>query len=317
MIGNDLDDVAFAGAGRTDGAVTEIAVVYLDSDATTRQRVQAALSEHSAEMTVTCVGTTDAALEAAASTEVSCLVLDPTGLDEIPAPLVSNDRYPVVLYTDATAPDSAATPFDDAETVVKKQDAGEQVTFLAEKVVSLVSASVDRSETALRDALSGIESRADVDELAVLLADDGTVQWSSEAVSAFVDGIDDTSSVEGFYEAMAAALPDTPGGRRQLQRLRESPTEPGAVRVPPHQQEAPGFAVRVPGVGRRHQGAAYPLRRGGSALAVLALVPHPLPVEDESGPSGAAGPLPTPPLRQGQAGQLGQGGAVTGVTGGG
>ena len=158
MIGNDLDDVAFAGAGRTDGAVTEIAVVYLDSDVTTRQRVQAALSEHSAEMTVTCVGTTDAALEAAASTEVSCLVLDPSGLDDIPAPLVSNDRYPVVLYTDATAPDSAATPFDDAETVVRKEG-DDQVTLLAEKIVSVASASVGRSASALRDALRPVPSR--------------------------------------------------------------------------------------------------------------------------------------------------------------
>ena len=232
MIGNDRDEIAFAGASQTDAAGRDIDVVYLDSDPTTRRRVHAGLSDHSADMSVTSVATTDAALEAAASTAVSCLVLDPSGLDDIPAPLVSNDRYPVVLYTEATASDRADTVFDDVETVVKKQDAGEQVTFLAEKVVSLVSASVDRSETALRDALSGIESRADVDELAVLLADDGTVQWSSEAVSAFVDGIDDTSSVEGFYEAMAAALPDTPGGRRQLQRLRESPTEPVFVRVP-------------------------------------------------------------------------------------
>ena len=232
MIGNDRDEIAFAGASQTDAAGRDIDVVYLDSDPTARRRVHAGLSDHSADMSVTSVATTDAALEAAASTEVSCLVLDPSGLDDIPAPLVSNDRYPVVLYTEATASDRADTVFDDAETVVKKQDAGEQVTFLAEKIVSLVSASVDRSETALRDALSGIESRADVDEIAVLLADDGTVQWSSEAVSAFVDGIDDNSSVEGFYEVMAAALPDTPGGRRQLQRLRESPTEPVSVRVP-------------------------------------------------------------------------------------
>jgi len=231
MIGNGLNDVAFAGARQTDTASREIEVVYLDSDATERERTHEVLADHSAEITVTSVATIDAALEAAASTAVSCLVLDPAGLDDIPDPLVSNDRYPVVLYTDATATDSAATVFDDAETLVKKQG-DEQLTFLAEKVVSVVSASVDRTESALRDALSGIESRAEADEIAVLLADDGTVHWSSEAVSAFVDGIDDTCRVERFYDAMATALPDTPGGRQQLQRLRGSPTEPVAVRVP-------------------------------------------------------------------------------------
>jgi len=231
MIGNGLDDVAFAGARRTGAASRDIEVVYLDSDATAREQIHEVLADHSAEMTVTSVATTDAALEAAASTAVSCLVLDPTGLGDIPAPLVSNDRYPVVLYTDATAPDSAATVFDDAETVVRKQGDG-QPTFLAEKIVSVVSASADRTESALRDALSGIESRAEANEIAVLLADDGTVHWSSDSVSTFVDRLDDTRRVEGFYDAMRTALPDTPGGRRQLQRLRDAPTEPVAVRVP-------------------------------------------------------------------------------------
>ena len=231
MIGNGLDDVAFAGARQTDAASREIEVLYLDSDATARERIHEGLAEHSAEITVTSVATTDAALEAAASTAVACLVLDPTGLGDIPDSLVSNDRYPVVLYTDATATDSVATVFEDAETVVKKQG-DEQVTFLAEKVVSVVSASVDRSKSALRDALSGIESRAEADEIAVLLADDGTVHWSSEAVSAFVDGLDETRRIERFYDAIGTALPDTPSGRRQLQRLRDSPTEPVSVRVP-------------------------------------------------------------------------------------
>ncbi|SDW62462.1 PAS domain S-box-containing protein [Haloarcula vallismortis] len=95
-----------------------------------------------------------------------------------------------------------------------------------------MSASADRTESALQDAVSGIESRAEASEIAVLLADDGTVQWSSEAVSAFVDGLDDTSRVERFYDAMKAALPDTSSGRRQLQRLRDSASEPVAVRIP-------------------------------------------------------------------------------------
>jgi len=231
MVGNYLDNVTVAGARRTDAASREVEVVYLDSDATARQQAREVLSDHSADITVTSAATVDDALAAAASTEVACLVLDPTGLGDIPESLVSNDRYPVVLYTDATAPDSTATVFDDAETVVRKQG-DEQVTFLAEKIVSVVSASVDRGESALRDALSGIESSAEADEIAVLLAADGTVHWSSEAVSAFVDGLDDTCRVERFYDAMGTALPDTPDGRRQLQRLRDSPTEPVAVRVP-------------------------------------------------------------------------------------
>ncbi|EMA32673.1 PAS domain S-box protein [Haloarcula japonica] len=230
MIGNDLDNIAFAGARQTGAASREIEVVYLDSDPMAREQIHEGLADHHADITVTSVATTDAALEAAASTDVSCLVLDPTGLGDIPDSLVSNDRYPVVLYTDATAADSVATVFDDAETVVKKQGDG-QLTFLAEKVVSVVSASADRTESALRDALSGIESRAEANEIAVLLADDGTVHWSNDSVSAFVDRLDDTRQVEDFYDAMMAALPDTPSGHRQLQRLRNSPTEPVAIRV--------------------------------------------------------------------------------------
>ncbi|NHN63094.1 PAS domain S-box protein [Haloarcula sp. JP-Z28] len=230
MIRNDLDDIAFAGARQTGAASREIEVVYLDSDATARKQIHERLTDHHTEITVTSVATTDAALEAAASTDVSCLVLDPTGLGDIPAALVSNDRYPVVLYTDTTAPDSVAPVFDDAETVVTKQADG-QPLLLAEKIVSVVSAPVDRTESALRDAVSGIESRAEANEIAVLLADDGTVQWSSEAVSAFVSGLDETCRVEDFYDAMDRALPDTPSGRRQLQRLRDSPTEPVALGV--------------------------------------------------------------------------------------
>ncbi|SDW62481.1 hypothetical protein SAMN05443574_10588 [Haloarcula vallismortis] len=121
MIGNDLDDVAFAGARQAGAASRDIEVVYLDTDATARERIHEGLADHHADITVTSVATTDAALEAAASTVVSCLVLDPAGLGDIPDSLVSNDRYPVVLYTDATTPDSVATVFDDAETVVRKR----------------------------------------------------------------------------------------------------------------------------------------------------------------------------------------------------
>ncbi|GGM44587.1 PAS domain S-box protein [Haloarcula argentinensis] len=231
MIGNDLDNIAFAGARQTDAASREIEVVYLDSDPTAREQIHEGLADHDAEIAVTSVATTDAALEAAASTDVSCLVLDPTGLGDIPAALVSNDRYPVVLYTDATPPNSVATVFDDAETIVTKQGDG-QLRLLAEKVVGVASASVDRTESALRDAVSGIESRAEANEIAILLSDDGSVQWSSEAVSAFVSGLDDTVEVEDFYDTMAGALPDTPSGRRQRQRLRDSPTESVAIRVP-------------------------------------------------------------------------------------
>ncbi|WP_058994737.1 PAS domain S-box protein [Haloarcula sp. CBA1127] len=231
MIGNDLDDVAFAGARQTGAASRDIEVVYLDSDATAREQIHEGLADHHADITVTSVATIDAALEAAASTAVSCLVLDPAGLGDIPAALVSNDRYPVVLYTDATATDSAATVFEDAETVVRKQG-DRQPMFLAEKIVSVASVSADRTESALRDALSGIESRAEANEIAVLLADDGTVHWSSDSVSTFVDRLDDTRRVEGFYDTMRTALPDTPSGHRQLQRLRDAPTEPVTVRVP-------------------------------------------------------------------------------------
>ncbi|RLM97502.1 PAS domain S-box protein [Haloarcula sp. Atlit-7R] len=230
MIGNDLDDVAVAGARQADAASRDIEVVYLDSDATAREQIREGLADHHADITVTSVATTDAALEAAVSTDVSCLVLDPTGLGDIPAALVSNDRYPVVLYTDATATNSAAAVVDDAATVVSKQGDG-QPLLLAEKIISVVSASADRTESAFRDALSEIESRAEANEIAVLLADDGTVHWSSESVSVFVDSLDDTRQVERFYDAMQTALPDTSSGRRQLQRLQSTSTEPVAIRV--------------------------------------------------------------------------------------
>lgn len=232
MIRNDFDGPAFAGTRHTDAVSRVIEVIYLDSDATARTEIREVLADHSANLAVTSVETTDAALEAAASTDVSCLVIDPDGLGDIPDSLVSNDRYPVVLYTDANSPDSTDRLLDCAETVVQKHDGSQQWEFLAEKIVSVVSASVDRTEYALREALSGIESRAEGDEIAVLLSDDGTIRWSNASVAAFVHGTDGSGGRwENFYDLMAAALPDTASGQRQLQRLRDSPTEPVTVRV--------------------------------------------------------------------------------------
>jgi len=232
MIRNDFDGTAFAGTNHTDAASRVIEVVYLDADATARDEIHEALAAQSDDISVTSVATTDAALEAAASTEVSCLVFDPAGLGEIPEPLVSNDRYPVILYTDTDAQNSATSLFDAAETVVQKRDGAKQWAFLAEKIVSVVSTAVDRTEYALQDALSGIESRADENEIAVLLAEDGTIRWSNASVPAFVNGTDgEDCQHDSFYDCMAAALPDTTSGQRQLQQLRDSPTESVTVRV--------------------------------------------------------------------------------------
>jgi PAS domain S-box-containing protein len=231
MIENDFDGPALAGIRQTEPASRVIEVVYLDADETAREEIHEAMADQDADIAVTSVATTDAALEAAASTAVSCLVLDPAGLGEIPDALVSNDRYPVVLHTDV-AQDSADDLFDCAETVVRKHDGATQLSFLAEKVVSVVSAAGDRTESALQDALSDIEGQADADEIAVLLADDGTIRWSNASVSAFVNGTDGGDRQhDGFYDCMAAALPDTASGQRQLRQLRDSPTDPVTVRV--------------------------------------------------------------------------------------
>jgi PAS domain S-box-containing protein len=260
MIRNDFDGTAFAGTHHTDAASRVIEVVYLDADATARDEIHEALADQHDDISVTSVATTDAALEAAASTEVSCLVLDPAGLGEIPEPLVSNDRYPVILYTDADAQNSTASLFDAAETVVQKHDGAKQWAFLAEKIVSVVSTSVDRTEYALQDALSDIESRVDENEIAVLLGDDGTIQWSNASVSAFVNGTDgEDCQHDSFYDCMAAALPDTTTGQRQLQRLRDSPTEPVTVRVTGGERDR--YLLR--------QGYRLPEAAGGLTLVLL------------------------------------------------
>nr|WP_235007218.1 PAS domain-containing protein [Haloarcula mannanilytica] len=267
MIENDFDGPAVAGTRQTEPASCVIEVVYLDADATAREEVHEALADQHDDISVTSVATTDAALEAAASTAVSCLVLDPTGLGEIPEPLVSNDRYPVILYTDAAAQNSTASLFDSAETVVQKHDGAKQWAFLAEKIASVVSTSVDRTEYALQDALSGIESRVDENEIAVLLADDGTIRWSNASVSAFVNGTDgedcqhdgEDCQHDGFYDCMAAALPDTTSGQRQLQRLRDSPTEPVTVRVTGGERDR--YLLR--------HGYRLPEAAGGLTLALL------------------------------------------------
>ncbi|WP_310895507.1 PAS domain S-box protein [Haloarcula terrestris] len=231
MIENDFDGPAVAGTRQTEPASRVIEVVYLDADATAREEIHEVMADQSADISVTSVATTDAALEAAASTAVSCLVLDPAGLGEIPDALVSNDRYPVVLHTDV-AQDSADGLFDCAETVVRKHDGAIRWAFLAEKIVSVVSTAGDRTESALQESLSDIESRADADEIAVLLTDDGVIRWSSESVTAFVSGTDtEECQHDTFYDCMAAVLPDTASGQRQLRRLRNSPTDPVTVRV--------------------------------------------------------------------------------------
>ncbi len=91
----------------------------------------------------------------------------------------------------------------------RHETGGRTAAAAAEKTASVVSAPVERTESALRDAVSGIESRAEANEIAVLLADDGTVQWSRDAVSAVVSGLDETCRVEDFYDA-DRALPETP-----------------------------------------------------------------------------------------------------------
>ncbi|WP_423999813.1 PAS domain S-box protein [Haloarcula salina] len=216
---------------RPDDAARELAVLVLDADETARRTTHDALSTHRPAIQVTTAATPDEALAAAASSSVDCLVVDPAGLDALPDSLVSNDRFPVILYTERDPSDLDAALRDVVATTVQKQ-ADDRREFLAQKIESVVSPPVDRREYALSDALSAIESRTADGEIAALVDEHGDIVWANGSVSAFVagDGEVDTEA-EGLYAVLAAAMPDTAKSERRLEQLRDRPTAPLTVRV--------------------------------------------------------------------------------------
>ncbi|MBV0901587.1 PAS domain S-box protein [Haloarcula salina] len=215
---------------RPDSAERELEVLVLDADETARRATHDALSTHRPTLRVTSVGTPDDALAAAASSAVDCLVVDPAGLDDVPDSLVSNDRFPVVLYSDRDPSDLDSKLRESAATTVQKQT-DDRREFLAQKIKSVVSPPIDRREYALSDALSAIESRAADGEIAALVDERGDIVWTNGSVSSFVAGDEADADIEGLYDVLAAAMPDTPRSERRLEQLRDRPTAPLTVRV--------------------------------------------------------------------------------------
>lgn len=240
-------------------AEPELDVLVLDADEAARRATHDALSTHRPTVRVTSVGTPDDALAAAASSAVDCLVVEPAGLDDLPDSLASNDRFPVILYTDCDPSDFAAELRESVATIVQKQ-ADDRREFLAQKIESVVSPPEDRREYALSDALSAIESRAADGEVAALVDDRGDIVWANGSVSAFVGGEDPVGAdTEGLYDVLAAATPDTARSERRLEQLRARPTASLTVRVTAGERDR--YLLR--------RGYDLPDAAGGYTLVVL------------------------------------------------
>ena len=184
-----------------------IEVLYVDADAAVRERTRAAMADQRADLSVASVGTVDGALEVAATTPPSCLVVEPVGLGDV-GPLLGAVDAPVIVYTERDPTELDAALADAMRTVVEKGPTG-RGGFLAEKVVSTVDTPTARSEYALQQALAGVSRQAETGQ-AVFLVDDGEVIWSSMSLVALV-GTSDPPATDDIYEQLAALCDDESG----------------------------------------------------------------------------------------------------------
>jgi len=177
-----------------------IEVLYVDADAAERERTRATIADHREDIAVAAVGAVDAALEVAASTPPSCLVVDPVGLDDIRSLLGAVDA-PVIVYS-ARDPTELNGALADTMTTVVEKGPTDRGAFLAEKVVSTVDVPTARSEYALRESLAEVAERAEHGQAAFLVAEDGAVVWSSARLSSVVGA--DPPAADSLYDRLAA-----------------------------------------------------------------------------------------------------------------
>ncbi|MDS0257834.1 helix-turn-helix domain-containing protein [Haloarcula sp. S1CR25-12] len=204
-----------------------IEVLYVDAHAAVRETTRSAMAAHRADISVAGVGTVDAALDVAATTPPSCLVIDPVDITDIESLLAAVDA-PMILYSDRTAAELNSDLTEMAATIVEKGPTN-RGAFLAEKVISAADSPADRSEYALQQALNDVTRRTETGQAVFLVDDEGGVVWSSQPLAALVGTTpDDTAG--NLYDALAALCANTPDVKT-VERFRERPTNPVTVRT--------------------------------------------------------------------------------------
>ncbi|WP_254273621.1 PAS domain S-box protein [Haloarcula marina] len=200
-----------------------IDILYVDSDAATREAVAATMDESHPAAVVTTAESLDAAVEAVTADPPSCLVVDPVGVEASVRFLRETD-VPVVLYTDRDPSELDDRILSAASTVVEKASDGGGL--LAEKAVSAATSSADRREYTIDNALDTIDAEADTD-LSVLV-DGERVAWSSRPLETLL-GSDATG--ETFYERLASVTKGGYGTDAPVASLRRDPSEPVTLSV--------------------------------------------------------------------------------------
>jgi len=204
---------------RTDGG-GERRVLYVDADALIRGGVGNRLEERLGDGIVLRATTSDDGLEAAETGQWSCLVLggdlDPAMLNALSATI----DCPTVLFTSAdpaTVPDDV---LDGIDTLVERGNGSQSLSFLAEKVQTILARSTDAAEDVLTDALSAVEQQAEDATARFVVDADGQVVWSNQDFEATfpVDSIDTAiPRSDDFYERLEAILPEVPAETRLVE----------------------------------------------------------------------------------------------------
>ena len=204
---------------RTDGG-SERRVLYVDTDALIRGGVGDRLEERLDDSIVLHMTTSDDGLDAAETGQWSCLVLggdlDPAMLSTLSATI----DCPTILFTSAdpaTVPDDV---LDGIDTLVERGNGSQSLSFLAEKVQTLLARSTDSDEDVLTDALSAVEQQSKDTTARFVVDADGRVVWSNQEFEATfpVDSINTTvPRSDDFYERLDAILPDVPAEARLVE----------------------------------------------------------------------------------------------------
>jgi len=202
-----------------------IEVLYADAHAAIRETTRSAMTAHREDISVSGVGTVEAAIDVAATTPPSCLVVDPVGLDDVETLLASVDA-PMILYSDRAAAKLDSDLTSVAATIVEKGPTN-RGAFLAEKVIGAADSPADRSEYALQQALTDVTRRAETEQAVFLVDDAGEITWSSHSLDSLV-GVTLEAAAGNLYDGLAELCANTPD-ETTVEQFRERPT--GAVTV--------------------------------------------------------------------------------------
>jgi len=216
-----------------DAANAHIEVLYVDADPATREATRRALRDRYDQISVVDVATVASALDVLDRASLSCLVVDPAGIETAVEQLRAAADCPLVLYTERD-PSTVDVALDaDGVTVVEKTTETGGVDFLAEKLTSIADTPDDRSKYALSAAVSNVEQRVAESEAAFLVDESGTVVWSTDSLTGIVpDPTSKAPEAADFYERLAALASDEHESRAVIESLRDGGTDPATIRVP-------------------------------------------------------------------------------------